>query len=580
MKILIFSGGTGSIALQTGLNDLLKDTNIKVQILTNCYDNGLSTGAVRQVFNGDVLGPSDLRKNQTVQMKFNHNYDRNILKFLETRFTAENSLLAESYVVDLINGLLKDEFRKTALEAVNHFFNQSTAKKIKYEDFSASNIIYASLASLNNNKLSVAGKIMTKYLGIPKNSVILNDDTSLFLEAITESGKLISDEGDIVNWNNKEDPIKQITFENGLKPLLSKEAYDAITESDLIILSSGTQWSSLIPTYESIGFGEAIRNTSAKIVMVMNKVPDKDAPDKTAEDWFNIVGNYFEGKTLDVVLCGDNNATLGKNFNIENNLLGKVFYTNPVNNSDPKKHDPKELVQSIMLSYFGDALLDNYLVFDYDDTLVSRNNTPHNTKITAEISNLLSSFNYCIVSGNDFDHINKELFKPETIYADKAANKFKGIDFVESIYEVNKHNLDIIEDGIKQLGIPSDIIRNRGNISIIVKPVPTNLQKVVALGINSYIKGINRTYEALPSGKTTVEISPIGLTKIHAINDILKYVDKITYLGDEYAPGGNDYQIYTKSLSNNSKINFVKIDSIDKTYLFLKVFLTKNGYTI
>jgi 2-phospho-L-lactate transferase/gluconeogenesis factor (CofD/UPF0052 family) len=138
---------------------------------------------------------------------------------------------------------------------------------------------------------------MAKIMGI-KDNVILNDDTSLFLGAVTRSGKQITDEGEIVCWNNPTDPIIDLTFTDAYgeqrDPRLCDEAKTAIADADVIILSSGTQWSSLIPTYASLGFRYTMANAKADIIMVMNKVPDKDAPDQSASDIINtIVPGYF-----------------------------------------------------------------------------------------------------------------------------------------------------------------------------------------------------------------------------------------------------------------------------------------------
>ncbi|MCD6436268.1 MAG: hypothetical protein J7L15_07755, partial [Clostridiales bacterium] len=62
MRTLVISGGTGSVSLKTELSKFIDRKNLVT--LINCYDNGLSTGLVRKVFNGEILGPSDARKQQ------------------------------------------------------------------------------------------------------------------------------------------------------------------------------------------------------------------------------------------------------------------------------------------------------------------------------------------------------------------------------------------------------------------------------------------------------------------------------------------------------------------------------------
>ena len=69
MRISIFSGGRGSRNLYIGLRELFEKNNQEVEIalITNAYDDGMSTGVVRSLIPGGILGPSDVRKLQENQ---------------------------------------------------------------------------------------------------------------------------------------------------------------------------------------------------------------------------------------------------------------------------------------------------------------------------------------------------------------------------------------------------------------------------------------------------------------------------------------------------------------------------------
>lgn len=88
MKIVILAGGTGSIPLQKGMFHSLEELldGIDTRIIVNAYDNRLSTGAVRTVMDGRILGPSDVRKNQTTRLALS-NPRSPWLTFLDCRFT-------------------------------------------------------------------------------------------------------------------------------------------------------------------------------------------------------------------------------------------------------------------------------------------------------------------------------------------------------------------------------------------------------------------------------------------------------------------------------------------------------------
>jgi 2-phospho-L-lactate transferase/gluconeogenesis factor (CofD/UPF0052 family) len=58
-QIVLFCGGRGSATI---IRALLRQTDIDLTLLVNAYDDGLSTGALRNFIPG-MLGPSDFRKN-------------------------------------------------------------------------------------------------------------------------------------------------------------------------------------------------------------------------------------------------------------------------------------------------------------------------------------------------------------------------------------------------------------------------------------------------------------------------------------------------------------------------------------
>src|SRR5882757_6477975 len=58
-RAVVFCGGRGSATL---IRELLRWPNVKLTLLVNAYDDGLSTGALRNFIPG-MLGPSDFRKN-------------------------------------------------------------------------------------------------------------------------------------------------------------------------------------------------------------------------------------------------------------------------------------------------------------------------------------------------------------------------------------------------------------------------------------------------------------------------------------------------------------------------------------
>ena len=123
-KILIFGGGTGSIALQKGFSQLFGNDKCKIDIVINAYDNGKSTGECRKVFNNKILGPSDLRKNHMTQYYINYgkqisdtdSEQAQIYKLFNLRLSADT----------------KEEYYDVAYKAIVNILKNVVEKRVNY----------------------------------------------------------------------------------------------------------------------------------------------------------------------------------------------------------------------------------------------------------------------------------------------------------------------------------------------------------------------------------------------------------------------------------------------------------------
>ena len=77
LKITLFAGGSGNSRL---INIISKIKNIDIKIIVNCYDDGKSTGRLRELVDG-MLGPSDVRKNLSSLLDDNDSFEKK-LKFI------------------------------------------------------------------------------------------------------------------------------------------------------------------------------------------------------------------------------------------------------------------------------------------------------------------------------------------------------------------------------------------------------------------------------------------------------------------------------------------------------------------
>ena len=608
MNIVILAGGTGSIALQSGLYGLLDENieDVNTKVIVNAYDNGLSTGSVRRVLNGNILGPSDVRKNQTTRLKLEQPKSP-WHSFLDIRFTEESSKVKArcySHIASLGEALKEyplhsDLYAKddrvpniTTLlrEAVDSYFESPNAVKIDYNDFSLANIIYAGFAKANKNSLRAAARIMAALMGI-KDNVLLNDDTSLFLGAVTKSGKRITDEGDIVSWGNTEDPFVAVTFTdtegNFTKPVLCKEAEDALLDADLIILSSGTQWSSLIPTYETEGFRKAVNLTSAQIIMVMNRQPDKDSPGQSGDDVLQILSRYFPEKSIKVITDSSGHVQMNV-LNVEEpakcvKSIHSFNLESPINGESITKHRAPKLANAVLKTYFSEYSLSadriSQIVFDYDDTLVGRGGKYAKASKfnVSKISALATKLDISVCTGNSIKSVNllpgqtidmtsfTSTSTPLSVYADGGLNRYEIIresndvnspvtaKFKECIapeYMFTDSQVGDIIDLLTKSHISMSKIENRGNLTISIKPIDFEYRQLVL----NYIRLVLSEFFDLnvrATGRTTIDISHKKMSKAPAVEQMLKHTlkvvhdlklsdaDTVLYIGDELDEGND-----------------------------------------
>ncbi len=607
MRVAIFAGGSGAVALQSGLYHLLEERTdgVDVKIIVNAYDNGRSTGVVRQVMNGQILGPSDVRKNHAIRCRLKHPRSP-WPAFLDFRFTSSPAD-ARRICSDKVQGLVealdrhdqRDQISDLLLNSIQQYFCSPNAHNVEYEDFSLANIIYAGLAKANAYSLRAAATAMAEAMGLA-DCVLLNDDASLFLGAITRAGKVLSDEGDIVCWNNEADPIVDVFFTDAdggdTRPKLCFEAWRAIVEADLIILSSGTLWSSLLPTYVSEGFQAAIRESEAKVLMVMNRAPDKDSPGMTASDIvITLVPRYFDVGRLHVLADENGHPNLRT---LDQEALAKVASFTAADLSkrtDPMtEHDATKLAEHIGYVYFKEYLHSNCYLFDYDDTLVGRGDTsPKSSRFNIEsVARLNLIADVAICTGNAYDALDLRsaeavpIRKPLRIFADGGINEYyvdtgstdNGLNTRQTsvrciapdvlLPEAGPLSAESIIATLLRAGIPISKLRNRGAALIAIRPIDPSCRAALASLIVHTICDSN--LEARLSGRSTVEICRPTLSKALALRDLLKASGasrRITYVGDE-CESGNDSDI-ARLAREDERVSCLHVSGPVETAFFL-----------
>lgn len=612
-KVLIFAGGTGSIALQTGLHQLYGNS-LQVDVVISAYDNGKSTGECRKIFGGKILGPSDLRKNQLTQFKLYNGLDcqneditktdkKLLLDLFEERFSKPKWQESYDYAVartkstfasirELVDDKeLCDKKEQILLSLIENFFFEEyvgLSKKVRtsvltadLNDFSISNMFYASAAAINGNSLSKAGLLMADILGID-NHVHLISDINLYLYAEAKSGRIISDEGVIVTYDNASDPISKVVLlnEKGQKyvPSLDEDicvdvkTSKLIEQADIIIFSSGTQWSSLIPTYMHQGFYKQIKVAKAAKYLVMNNKEDRDMKGISASGMLNILQDYLPLDDVKIIINSKADEPMAK---VEEQWEGQTL-VNELSEAGSKTHNPELLAKCIMKDYYKPYLNKKYYYFDFDDTIWSSSKDSFMRSISVENIGLLYqafSGKMMIISGNSAKHfLDLETFfkealgknascapesfsifcnggnceydvtKGEISYKRNLLNQF---DLNGDYYEMTNLMLEALNKKGWNLNVSN--FENRGNCILSIKPLQnrTEAKQIIDNLVleNIPLQDGKAKYTAYINGNTTIDVMNSSYNKGVITKIITKQLalapEDIVYVGDK-TDMGND----------------------------------------
>lgn len=567
-NIVVFSGGTGSIAIQEGFSAIYGNENYNLDIIINAYDNGKSTGVCRKVFDSKILGPSDLRKNHMTQFKVQHTAELKdtasresaIYRLFNLRLNAKSkeeyyikacSLLenARSAVGDKDTYYLKSLLDYFFFEDIRNNSWRITLEGVEFKDFSIANIFYSAAAAMNGNSLSKAGREMAEVLGI-KDNVHLISDVNLYLQARTESGYLIKDEGEIVTWDNPNDKIVSVTLmkdgeeyipsvdeENDLSR--SRSIRELMETADIIIFSSGTQWSSLIPSYMHSGLRKILAVSKAKKYVVMNNIEDHDMKGVTADDIVEILGRYIPMDDVTSIVNLDAVPSM-KRVNRGRSISGHI------SGNGEDKHNPIGLVCLLMSDFLNLPEKEFNYIYDLDGTLWDERATNHGKAVGMENMNL---FDGRIHSGNNYEHVRdafKYLYHQDRVV--QIYSDFGNVHFTSDDYSIDLLSEEYVIDPsvaeeLEKVDAFRKKIKIRGEGCVItVKPLMN--REVLLRRIQECLAKYNGLYVAYISGHTSIDIMHKDYNKKTMLREIMKKenlrAEEVVFVGNETREGAEE----------------------------------------
>ena len=246
-KVTIFGGGTGMSTLLKGL----KEFPLDITSIVSVCDDGKSTGKLRKEFNIPAMG--DIRR----------------------------VMISLSETEPLMEKLLNYRFSS------NSELNEHTV----------GNLLLTAGTQITGN-LSDGIKSISKVLNL-KGKVIPFSEDNIVLFAIMEDGSIVNGEHYITESPLK---IKKVYYEK--EPEICDEVFDSIDESDLIILSMGSLYTSIIPNLLSKKIIEKLDKTSAKIMYVCNMVTQPgETDDFKVSDHLKVLNSYLGTHKIDIVVA-------------------------------------------------------------------------------------------------------------------------------------------------------------------------------------------------------------------------------------------------------------------------------------
>ena len=249
-KVVVLGGGNGMSTLLRGLKQFPLDLTAIVSVC----DDGKSTGILRKEFNTPAVG--DIR--------------RVLISLSETEPLFEKMLNYRFETESYLNG-----------HAVGNFLLQAM------QDITGS--------------MSEGIKALGKVLNLKGKVIPLTENGDITLVAEMIDGKIVEGEHHITEENSV---IKKVYYKK--EPEITKDALKALKEADLIILSVGSLYTSIIPNIIPKEIKQELKNSKAKIMYICNIMTQPGETDNyKVSDHINKLNEYLGERKVDIVVAND-----------------------------------------------------------------------------------------------------------------------------------------------------------------------------------------------------------------------------------------------------------------------------------
>lgn len=249
-KIVVLGGGTGMSTLLKGI----KEYPVDITAVVTVCDDGKSTGRLRKEFN--TLAVGDIRR----------------------------VLIALSETEPLVEKLFNYRF-ETSSDLNGH---------------TVGNLLLTVIRNITGN-MSEGVKSFGKILNLKGTVLPLTEDDKITLMGKMKDGSIIEGEHNITHYH---EPIEEVFYKE--MPKVSEKVISEIKKADLIILSMGSLYTSILPHLICPELIKAIDQSKAKIMYICNMMTQPGETDGfKASDHIAVLNKYLGKRKIDIVIGND-----------------------------------------------------------------------------------------------------------------------------------------------------------------------------------------------------------------------------------------------------------------------------------
>lgn len=248
-KVVVIGGGTGQSTLLKGL----KLFPIEISAVVSVCDDGRSTGRLRKEF--DTFAVGDIRQV--------------IVSLSETEPLFE--------------------------ELLNYRFNTTS----DLNGHAVGNLLLTALANITGN-MQEGIETIGKVLKLKGKVLPFTLDSPVLIGKMKDGSTVVGEH----NITQSEQAVESVYYEHEIK--VNPSVIKAIKEADLILLSMGSLYTSIIPGLLNKELIQTIDNSKAKIMYICNMMTQPgEADDFKASDHVNALNSYLGKKKISIVIANN-----------------------------------------------------------------------------------------------------------------------------------------------------------------------------------------------------------------------------------------------------------------------------------